>query len=57
MPKIIKTKRVKEFAKEVGLHLGSATPPALNELVEKILKKAADRCVKNGRRTIIPGDL
>jgi len=39
------------------IRLGSKVPEALDKVIEKVLKEAAERTKKNGRTTILPQDL
>lgn len=48
--------KIREFVKSNALRLGGDSIDALNKVLEGLLKKAAERCKANNRKTITPAD-
>ena len=45
-------KAIQDFAKDNGMMVGSDAYDAVNDAVNMALKHAAERCKKNGRKTL-----
>ena len=54
---LVVTKSAKEKLKRLGCHTGGDVITELNGLIEKMLVKAAGRCLANGRKTVKVDDL
>ena len=54
---LVVTKSAKEKLKRLGCHTGGEVINELNSQIDKILIKAAARCLANGRKTVKVDDL
>jgi histone H3/H4 len=48
--------KLAEFLKEQGMRMSGDAIDAIDDLVEKTIKKAAERANSNGRKTVKPYD-
>jgi histone H3/H4 len=54
---LIVASKVRSYMRSLGFHASSELAQELSRRAQELLDRAAERCEKNGRRTVRPFDL
>ncbi len=57
MPRLLNTTAARKLAGELPIHLGSTGIEALNQRIEQIIRNAAEKARRDGRKTILERDV